>query len=231
MDTPPNPTPRPSKGLGKLTGHKPIVYVGVFAFAAALAWYIHSRSSSAGNPADLTANGQDPGTSAVTDQQSSPYDFGGQYSGGGAGDYGGYGAPLDYSGAAGAVPDPGYAVVPGADGSVITITSPASLPVQAGGTGGGPPANVDPTLVHFPPTVAAAPNGGQAGHTTVSPGPDVAVKGGGVGFIPGQGFQCGGRYPFESERGCYRVVLVSAGPHKGRWHYYGPDDQTKVKVG
>jgi hypothetical protein len=37
---------------------------------------------------------------------------------------------------------------------------------------------------------------------------------------------CSGRYPYQSARGCYRVVLA----HGERWHYYGPNDSPKIKV-
>lgn len=40
----------------------------------------------------------------------------------------------------------------------------------------------------------------------------------------------GHEYPFSSDRGWYKVVLVASGPHKGRWHYYGPNDNPKIKV-
>lgn len=40
----------------------------------------------------------------------------------------------------------------------------------------------------------------------------------------------GNKYPYKSDRGWYRLVMVAKGVHKGRWHYYGPSDNPKIKV-
>jgi hypothetical protein len=38
---------------------------------------------------------------------------------------------------------------------------------------------------------------------------------------------CTGKYPYQSARGCYRVVLA----HGERWHYYAPNDSPTLRVG
>jgi hypothetical protein len=39
----------------------------------------------------------------------------------------------------------------------------------------------------------------------------------------------GNKYPYQSDRGWYRLVMVDNGPHKGRWHYYGPSDNPRSR--
>lgn len=208
----------PAKGArgvaGLLKNKPPAFYIVLVAGILAAAYLIRKREAAA-QPADTTAQDVTPDSASGY----APVD--GYYPSGGGGG-GGIDTTGSYQGSNGPIPtqngflyDPATGMVYGAlpDSQLVTPDPvPAVLP--GAGTGGGMPAT-------------GSGGGGQVPTWTPTPAPAPTIPQGSSSVVLNQ---CGGKYPYSSERGCYRVVRIKSGTHKGKWHYYAPNDSPKIKV-
>jgi hypothetical protein len=204
----------PSK-LGKIIkGHKPVVYVGLLAFAVIVAYIIHQREKAATVPtaADTAGDGFADGT------MGSPalgYGTGATYDGtqGAAGGYYGYNDPT----LGGQVPGISLSDIGdlinainapylGVSAAPAPSVDPAPISALTSPTGGGAPAPIAPSIVHAAPasakTVANLPAGAPVSVIHDHPTPPDP------------------RFPFLSTRGWYAVVINPPGHAKGRYHKY-----------
>lgn len=226
--------PNPAQGVksvgkgikGKVTGHKPIVYVIMGVGVLAIAYYLRKRTQGTPLPtADASSAPVDPTLSG------SYYPDPTQ----GAGASSGYSDP----GAYGGYPTPDLSTFfdnlnnlldtatqnAAAQGAQAAANVPAASPVVAD-TGGGAPVT-PPIETKYVPPPAPAPTPPAPAYTP-TPIPSGATTWGGPMYIPPPaptspypGF------PYHSDRGWYRLVLP---PDGSRWHYYGPNNSPKIRV-
>lgn len=235
-----------AKGLkGAVTGHKPIVYVIMGVSVLAIAYYMRKRVGTPTLPtADASSLPADPNS-----YDSSFYPDPTQ----GAGSSGGYSDP----GAYGGYPTPDLSTFFDnlnnlLDQATQNAAMAASSP-SVNDTGGGAPVTSPeihytapapaPALPYIAPTPApvpafVAPSPSQTGWVQTSPvqvGSALMnqVLSGGVSSspspssTPAPSSPYGSKYPYHSDRGWYRLVLP---PNGSRWHYYGPNDNPKIRV-
>lgn len=222
------PVKAAGKGIaGKLGGRKPIVYALMAAGIIGIALYMRKRSQ---NTATLP-------TADATGTDNPPLDSGAGY-------------PDPTQGASGYV-DPGaYGGYPTPDlgaffdeltnflgtASATATAQAPSVPDTGGGITVNPPASVvhsTPAPVPASPPKKAAPT---TGHKTVvsTPYKTTGAVTGGIGASPSPSAHTaaatspyGSKYPYQSDRGWYRLVLP---PDGSRWHYYGPHDSPKIRI-